>query len=115
MILYFCVFSSEITRINLELGKFMMPIKSDAGYTIQSLKFFSLYSYCFVNTDCMHCMCDCLVKCYCHCSHTMQQDICNGTVSICLSRLSTAAAACVGFAAMGSAGRISIEQYLVDS
>ena len=40
MILYFCVFSSEITRINLELGKFMMPIKSDAGYTIQSLKFF---------------------------------------------------------------------------
>ena len=39
----------------------------------------------------------------------MQQDICNGTVSVCLSRLSTAAAACVGFAAMGSAGRISID------
>ena len=39
----------------------------------------------------------------------MQQDICNGTVSVCLSRSSTAAAACVWFAAMGSAGRISID------
>jgi len=27
-----CSFSSEISRINLELGKFMMPVKSDAGY-----------------------------------------------------------------------------------
>jgi len=25
-------FSTNISRINLELGKFMMPVKSDAGY-----------------------------------------------------------------------------------
>jgi len=27
-----CLCSSDITRISLELGKFMMPVKSDAGY-----------------------------------------------------------------------------------
>jgi len=34
-----------------------------------------------------------------------EQGLCNGTVSVCLSRLSTAAAACGEFAALGPAGR----------
>ena len=44
-----------------------------------------------------------------HCSHSMRQGQCNGRVSIrlsvCLSQLSAAAAACGGFAAVGPAGR----------
>ena len=44
-----------------------------------------------------------------HCWHSMRQGLCNGRVSIrlsvCLSQLSAAAAACGGFAAVGPSGR----------
>ena len=45
---------------------------------------------------------------YCHCSYRMWQGLCNGRVSVssvCLYQLSTAAAACGGFAAGRPAGR----------
>ena len=68
---------------------FQRSLRTDFFNLALSLK----WQFYFVLPNILHSITSVLCN-YWHCSHSMRQGLCNGTVSVCLFRLSTAAAAC---------------------